>query len=93
MTEGILIREMMGDPLLSNYCAIMVDEVHERNLDTDILLGLLKKILNKRKDLRLIVASATVDAEQLRDFFNLDKSRGSKEDTATILTVEGTLIF
>lgn len=46
MTEGILLREMMSDPLLNNYSAIMLDEVHERTLYTDILMGLLKKILN-----------------------------------------------
>lgn len=45
MTEGILLREMMTDPLLRNYCVIMLDEVHERTLYTDIVMGLLKKIL------------------------------------------------
>lgn len=45
MTEGILLREMMADPLLTTYSAIMVDEVHERTLYTDILMGLLKKII------------------------------------------------
>lgn len=45
MTEGILIREMMGDPLLKNYSAIMLDEVHERTLYTDIIMGLMKKVL------------------------------------------------
>jgi len=45
MTEGILLREMMADPLLRNYCVIMLDEVHERTLFTDIVMGLLKKIL------------------------------------------------
>lgn len=45
MTEGILLREMMADPLLRNYCVIMLDEVHERTLYTDIMMGLLKKIL------------------------------------------------
>jgi len=50
MTEGILIREMMNDPLLNKYSAIMMDEVHERSLYTDILLGLLKKILKVTAD-------------------------------------------
>jgi ATP-dependent RNA helicase DDX35 len=45
MTEGILLREMMTDPLLRSYCVIMLDEVHERTLYTDIVMGLLKKIL------------------------------------------------
>lgn len=45
MTEGILLREMMADPLLTNYCIIVLDEVHERTLLTDIVMGLLKKII------------------------------------------------
>lgn len=45
MTEGILLREMMADPLLKNYSAVMLDEAHERTLYTDILMGLMKKIL------------------------------------------------
>lgn len=49
MTEGILIREIMADPLLKNYSVIMLDEVHERTLYTDILLGLMKKILRVRQ--------------------------------------------
>ena len=69
MTEGILIREMMGDPLLKSYSVIILDEAHERTVSTDILMGLLKKILRKRRDLRLVVSSATVDAEYIRDFF------------------------
>ena len=60
MTEGILIREMMADPLLNNYSVIMLDEAHERTAQTDIIMGLLKKVLRKRRDLRLIVSSATV---------------------------------
>ena len=48
MTEGILIREMMGDPLLTNYAVIMLDEVHERTINTDIVMGLMKKILKVR---------------------------------------------
>lgn len=45
MTEGILLKEMLADPLLKNYCVVMVDEVHERSINTDIVLSLLKKIL------------------------------------------------
>lgn len=60
----------MDDPLLSKYAVIMLDEVHERTLYMDICLGLLKKILKKRSDLKIIVASATLEAEKFRDFFN-----------------------
>lgn len=87
MTEGILIREMMGDPLLRDYSVIMVDEAHERTTNVDILMGLLKKILRKRNDLKLIVSSATIDAEYIRDFFS-DKS-GAHESKSAILSVEG----
>ena len=88
VTEGILIREMMGDPLLTNYSVIMLDEVHERTAQIDIIMGLLKKILKRRRDLKLIISSATVDAEYIRDFFNRGKEN-SKTDAATILSVEG----
>ncbi len=61
MTDGILLAETQGDPLLSEYNAIIVDEAHERSLNIDFLLGLLKGILAKRNDLKLIITSATID--------------------------------
>ena len=73
ITEGILIREMLGDPLLSQYSVLVLDEVHERTAQIDIIMGLLKKILKRRRDLKIIISSATVDAEYLRDFFNSGK--------------------
>ena len=90
MTEGILVREMMGDPLLKNYSVLILDEAHERTAQIDIIMGLLKKVLRKRRDLRLIVSSATVDAEYIRDFFNTNKNLTDEtKDTASILSVEG----
>lgn len=106
MTEGILIREIMGDPLLKTYSAIMLDEVHERSLYTDIIMGLLKKILKvslvyclninskfynlqKRRDLRLIIASATMDAKEIQTFFNSNNTGDKKKDTSVILSVHG----
>uniref|UniRef100_A0A8D8SM24 RNA helicase n=1 Tax=Cacopsylla melanoneura TaxID=428564 RepID=A0A8D8SM24_9HEMI len=86
MTEGILMREMMTDPLLRKYAVIMLDEVHERTIFTDILMGLLKKILKKRSQLKLIISSATVDAEEICHFFNT-----SATNNATILSVKGQL--
>ena len=74
----------------------MLDEAHERTAQIDIVMGLLKKVLKKREDLRLIISSATVDAEYLRDFFNIAdvKNAPSKStDIATVLSVEGTGYF
>lgn len=70
VTDGILLREAsLSDPLLSRYSVIMIDEAHELNCNTEILLGVVKKIRRKRKDLRIIVCSATIDAEAFLDFF------------------------
>ena len=69
-TDGMLLRETtLHDPLLSKYSVVMVDEAHERNLNSDAILGLLKKIRRKRKDLRIVVCSATIDAGKFLDFF------------------------
>ncbi|KAG9332603.1 hypothetical protein JZ751_014701 [Albula glossodonta] len=89
LTDGMLVREMMADPLLKKYSVLMLDEAHERTLYTDIAIGLLKKIQKKRRDLRLIVASATLDAKKFQEFFNLNESGDPNKDTCGILTVEG----
>jgi ATP-dependent helicase HrpA len=70
MTDGILLAETQGDPLLSEYNALIIDEAHERSLNIDFLLGYLKGLLVKRPDLKLIITSATIDTAAFSQAFN-----------------------
>ena len=69
MTDGILLAETQGDPICREYNAIILDEAHERSLNIDFLLGHLKGLLGRRKDLKLIVTSATIDTEAFSCLF------------------------
>jgi len=70
MTDGILLAETQTDPLLQAYDTLIIDEAHERSLNIDFLLGYLKRILPRRPDLKLIITSATIDADRFSKHFN-----------------------
>lgn len=70
MTDGMLLREAMNDPVLSKYAVVILDEAHERTVSTDVLLGLLKEIMEKRQDLKIVVMSATLDSGKFQDYFD-----------------------
>ncbi len=85
MTDGILLAETQGDPLLRQYDTIIIDEAHERSLNIDFLLGYLKQLLPKRPDLKVIITSATIDAERFSNHF------GTTGKPAPVLEVSGRL--
>ncbi len=85
MTDGILLAETEGDPLLRAYDTLIIDEAHERSLNIDFLLGYLKEVLARRPDLKLIVTSATIDAERFANHF------ASRHGPAPVIPVSGRL--
>lgn len=85
MTDGILLAETQTDPLLKAYDTIIIDEAHERSLNIDFLLGYLRQILPRRPDLKIIVTSATIDAERFAEHF------ASRQGPAPVIHVSGRL--
>ncbi|GLE07995.1 hypothetical protein PINS_up018863 [Pythium insidiosum] len=69
MTEGVLLRESLREPDLDSYAAVIMDEAHERALNTDVLFGILRQVVQRRRDFKLIVTSATLDADKFARFF------------------------
>ncbi|HEU4777153.1 MAG TPA: DEAD/DEAH box helicase, partial [Telluria sp.] len=85
MTDGILLAETQTDPLLRNYDTIIIDEAHERSLNIDFLLGYLKQLLPRRPDLKVIITSATIDADRFARHF------GKPDKPAPVIEVSGRL--
>ena len=83
MTDGILLAEIQNDPMLRAYDTVIIDEAHERSINIDFLLGYLKRLLSKRRDLKVIVTSATIDAERFARHFEINGR------PAPILTISG----
>ena len=86
MTDGILLAEIRNDRFLNQYDTLIIDEAHERSLNIDFLLGYLRWLLPKRKDLKVIITSATIDPESFARHFNFT---GKEEDNAPIINVSG----
>ena len=85
MTDGILLAETQSDPLLRAYDTLIIDEAHERSLNIDFLLGYLKQMLPRRPDLKVIVTSATIDADRFAQHF------ASAQGPAPVIQVSGRL--
>ncbi|ALM54577.1 ATP-dependent RNA helicase HrpA [Halomonas huangheensis] len=88
MTDGILLAETRNDPDLLRYETLIIDEAHERSLNIDFLLGYLKRLLERRRDLKIIITSATIDVERFSQHFSLPGDDG-KPKPAPVVEVSG----
>lgn len=95
LTEGMLLQELLQDPHLRDYSAIIVDEIHERSLDVDLLVGFLKQILSGDKagrggiPLKVIIMSATADVETIQNFFAGESPGAPREEAVKVFRIEG----
>ncbi len=91
MTDGILLAELQSDRFLRKYHTLIIDEAHERSLNIDFLLGILKRLVEQRTDLRVVISSATLDAARFASFFNStsDEDQGKASANVPIVSVEG----
>src|SRR5437588_578069 len=89
MTDGILLAEIQHDRMLSAYDTLIIDEAHERSLNIDFLLGFLKQLLPKRPDLKVIITSATIDAERFARHFG--RTVDGELKPAPVIEVSGRL--
>mmetsp|Transcript_1920 Transcript_1920/g.4252 ORF Transcript_1920/g.4252 Transcript_1920/m.4252 type:complete len:667 (-) Transcript_1920:38-2038(-) len=81
ISDGAFLRELLSDPLMTRYSVLVIDDAHERSLNSDLVMALVKKIRKRRPDLKVIISSASVDAEALRNYYS--------EDRVQILSVQG----
>jgi ATP-dependent helicase HrpA len=89
MTDGILLAETQSDPLLRAYDTLIIDEAHERSLNIDFLLGYLRQLLPKRPDLKVIITSATIDADRFAEHFASPAKGGTPGQPAPVILVSG----
>ncbi|UJR12418.1 hypothetical protein I4U23_016594 [Adineta vaga] len=88
VTDTLFLNEYQNDSMLRNYSVVIIDEAHERKIDTDIVFGIMKLCLRKRKDLKLVVMSATLDMKLLRDYFVQDFQCGTLEVSGRTYPIE-----
>ncbi|CDF36697.1 similar to DEAH (Asp-Glu-Ala-Asp/His) box polypeptide 57 [Chondrus crispus] len=88
-TTGVLLRKLQGDPQLESLTHVLVDEVHERSVETDFVLLLLREIAARRPSIRIVLMSATLDANKFAEYFSSTLSRGNKRATVPIVSIPG----